>query len=477
MSQHAIASSGLEGGLPELKRSLGLADVALFFVVAGSNLQWVATAAGAGPRSLPVWVLGCAVMFVPIAIAVVYLSSHYPDEGGMYVWSKRAFGPFAGFMTGWTYWTSNLPFFPTLLYFTAGNALFISGGSGGALAGSAPYFIAVAIGGLALGTILNIFGLDVGKWLNNVGAASRWVVTLLLIGLGVVAWWKFGPATPITAATIRPGFRIQDLIFWSIIAFAWTGPEAMSFMAGEVKNPRRTIPLGLAMAAPVIGIIYIMGTIAVLAAMKPGDVNSTSGVMQAIGHVADRIGWSVLTPIAAMLVTLSCLGSVGAWLGAVARIPFVAGIDHYLPKAFGQMHPRWGSPVVALLAQAGIASIFIFLGQGGNTVKTAYDTLVGSTLIITFIPFLLLFASAIKLSERSSPQTTRIPGGKFTIVFSAVVGFLTTIGGIILACVPPDDVSDKTLFVLKVALLTALMVGGGVAVYLFGRRRAHAVES
>jgi amino acid transporter len=179
-----------------------------------------------------------------------------------------------------------------------------------------------------------------------------------------------------------------------------------------------------------------------------------------------------VTPIAAMLVTLSCLGSVGAWLGAVARIPFVAGIDHYLPKAFGRMHPRWGSPVVALLAQAGIASIFVFLGQGGNTVKVAYDTLVGSTLIITFIPFLLLFASAIKLhAEPSPPQAARIPGGAFTVVFSAIVGFLTTLGGIVLACVPPDDVSDKTLFVLKIAFLTALMVGGGAAVYVIGRRR------
>jgi amino acid transporter len=453
-----------------------LTDVALFFVVAGSNLQWVATAAGAGPSSLPVWVLGCGVMFVPIAIAVVYLSSKHPDEGGMYVWSKRAFGPFAGFMTGWTYWTSNLPFFPTLLYFTAGNALFLSGGSGGALAGSAPYFIAVAIGGLALGTGMNIFGLDVGKWLNNVGAASRWTVTLLLIGLGAFAWVRFGPATSIDFSTMRPGFRIQDLIFWSIIAFAWTGPESMSFMAGEVKNPRRSIPLGLAIAAPVIGIIYILGTVAVMAAMKPGDVNSTSGVMQAIEHVAGRSGWPILTPIAALLVTLSCLGSVGAWLGAVARIPFVAGIDHYLPKAFGRMHPRWGSPVVALLAQAGIAAIFIFLGQGGNTVKVAYDTLVGSTLIITFIPFLLLFASAMKLSaEPSSPLTARIPGGRFTVVFAAVVGFATTVGGIFLACVPPDDVANKALFVAKIALLTALMVGSGAIVYLVGRHRAQNV--
>ncbi|HXW51672.1 MAG TPA: amino acid permease, partial [Candidatus Acidoferrales bacterium] len=105
---------------PVLKRSLGLADVALFFVVAASNLQWVAAAASTGASSLIVWLLGCACMFVPLSLVVVFLSARHPDEGGLYVWSKRAFGPFAGFLSGWTYWTSNLPYFPALLYFMAG---------------------------------------------------------------------------------------------------------------------------------------------------------------------------------------------------------------------------------------------------------------------------------------------------------------------------------------------------------------------
>src|SRR5579862_3324424 len=160
-----------------LRRALGLPDVILFFVVAGSNLQWVATAAAAGASSIPVWAIGALAMFAPLSIAVVFLSSHYPEEGGLYVWSKRAFGPFAGFITGWSYWASNLPYFPALLYFTAGNALFIAGSAGKSLAGLPAYFIAVSMLGLALGTIVNVLGLDVGKWLNNVGAVSRWAVT------------------------------------------------------------------------------------------------------------------------------------------------------------------------------------------------------------------------------------------------------------------------------------------------------------
>ena len=458
----------------QLRRSLGLLDVTLFFVVAGSNLQWVAAAAAAGPSSLIVWLIGCLAMFAPLSICVVYLTSRHPDEGGMYVWAKRAFGPFAGFFTGWTYWASNLPYFPALLYFAAGNALFVAG-NGGRLASSPWYFIAFAIFGLTLATLLNVYGLDVGKWLNNAGAISRWTVTLLLVGIGLLAWWKFGSATPVTAQTLRPGFALKDVIFWSVIAFAWTGPEAISFMGGEVRNPRRSIPYGLALAAPAIGVIYVLGTAAVLAALPSHNVDPSSGVMQAIAAVAARVGWTVVTPVAAILVAVSCLGSCGAWLGAVARIPFVAGIDRYLPPVFGRLHPRYGSPVAALLTQSVIAAIFIFLGQGGSTVKGAYGILVSSTVLITMLPFMLLFASAIKLDAEPAPAgSISIPGGRFTIAVVAGIGFLTTVAAAVLALFPADDDPNKPLSVLKVLGLTALMVGAGVAIYLAGRRRQSA---
>ncbi len=456
-----------------LRRTLGLADVVLFFVVAGSNLQWVAAAAAAGASSIPVWVIGAFAMFLPLSIAVVFLSSHHPDEGGLYVWSKRAFGPFAGFITGWTYWASNLPYFPALLYFAAGNALFIGGSNGGALSASPAYFIGVALAGLALATIVNIYGLQIGKWLNNAGALSRWTVTLLLVALGGFAWWKFGSATPINAATMRPALHIKDVIFWSVIAFAWTGPEAMPFMGGEIKHPRRSIPLGLAIAAPAIAVIYIVGTLSVLAVLTPHAVNPSSGVMQAIAGISMRLRWNALTPVAAVLVAVSCVGSTSAWLGAVARIPFVAGIDRYLPPIFARMHPRWGSPVAALVTQAGIAAIFIFLGQGGTSVRGAYDVLVSSTVVITMVPFLFLFAAALKLrDERWTPEMVPIPGGKWTVSIAALIGLATTLSAIVFAGFPADDDPNKALAVVKVIGLTAMMLLGGVAIYLIGRQKA-----
>jgi amino acid transporter len=457
----------------QLRRSLGPVDVVLFFVVAGSNLQWIAAAAAAGPSSLAVWLIGCLAMFVPLSIAVVFLSSHYPDEGGLYVWSKRAFGPFAGFITGWTYWASNLPYLPALLYFAAGNALFIAGSRGRVLSASPLYFIAVALGGLTLATVLNVYGLQIGKWLTNVGGAARWSATLLLMTLGAIAWWRFGSATHLSVAALRPGVQIKDLIFWSVIAFAWTGPEAIAFMGGEIQRPRRTIPIALAIAAPVIAAIYIAGTLSLLVAAVPHDINPSSGVMDGVSRIASRFGWSALTPFVALLVAVSCIGSVGAWLGAIARIPFVAGIDRYLPDAFGRLHPRWGSPVTALVTQAAIAALFIFLGQGGTSVSGAYDVLVSSTVIITLLPFLFLFASALKLRGAArSPLEIRIPGGAATICVAACIGFATTVVAIVFAGFPAPDDPNKTLAVVKVIGLTVLMLAAGLAIYVRGRKAA-----
>jgi amino acid transporter len=446
-----------------LRRSLTLFDVALFFVIVCTNLQWVATAAAAGPTSLPVWLIGCAAMFVPVSVAVMWLSSKYPDEGGMYMWTKRAFGPFAGFITGWTYWCTNLPYFPALLYFTAGNALFVSGENADRLSGSPGYFIAVSLGCFAIATIVNVLGLDIGKWLTNIGAFSRFAVTLILIALGALAWVKFGPATPITTHAVRPSLQLKDVIFWSVIAFAWTGPESAPLMAGEVKNARRTLPLGLAIAAVPIATIYILGTASVLAALPAAHVSGLYGVMQAIAGVANAIHLPALTTFAALLVTISCLASVGAWLGAVARIPFVAGIDRYLPDAFGRMHPRWHSPVAAILTQVALSSVFIILGQGGTSVKGAYDVLVSSTVLITMVPFLLLFAAAIKL--RSTPLVT----------IAAVVGLFTTSSSLVLSAFPSPDEPNKVLAVAKILGLTVFMLGSGVVFYYVGSRRQQAL--
>ncbi|HEU4402999.1 MAG TPA: APC family permease [Candidatus Polarisedimenticolia bacterium] len=458
-----------------LRQAMGFRDVVLYFITAGVNLQWVATAAAAGPSSIVMWLVACVTMSLPLAFCVVELSSRYPQEGGIYVWSKRAFGDFAAFMTGWTYWMSNLPYFPGVLYFAAANALYIGGEHWRHLSTSQAYFILASLAGLALGTWMNLVGLQIGKRLNNVGAHARWIATLFLMGIGVVAWSRLGSVSEFSRATLVPGLHLRDLIFWSTIAFALTGFESASFMGEEIRDARRTIPRAIFTSAPLIALMYILGTASVLVALPAGDVSSLQGVMEAIVAANHRLGLDRLTPFAAALITVSALGSVGAWLGSTARLPFVAGIDHFLPESFGRLHPKWRTPHVALWTEAIITVLCVFLGQAGTSVRGAYNILVSMTVISLLLPFLFLFASAIRLQrEPAGPEVMRVPGGRPIAILLGSVGFLTTCVGIILSVFPAPDETHKGLAVAKVIGLTLLNVGGGALVYWIGRRRAAA---
>jgi len=447
-------------------------DLLLFYVVTALRLRWIATAAAAGPSSLLVWILGCVAYFVPLVFCVLELSSRYPGEGGMYVWTRRACGEFAGFMTGFLYWAANLPYYPGVFYFAAANALFIRTERWQHLTNNRTYFIVFALAGLLLGLVLNILGLNVGKWLHNLGAIGAWVPALLLIGMGFVAWLRFGSATRIAVSDLLPGASVKNLFLLSTVAFAFGGVEGASTMGEEIDDARRNIPRALLAAGVLITFVYIAGTASILAALPADEVTGLQGFMQAISKVAGRIGLDLAAPFVALLVTISSVGAVSAFFAMSARLPFVAGIDKFLPSAFGWVHPRWRTPYVALILQAVISTIFIFLSQAGTSVKRAYDVLVSMGILSYFVPFFYMFAAVIRLQrEPAGPEVRRVPGGKPVAVLLAVLGLLTTTLSSIVACIPPQDEPNKLLSVIKVVGSSLLMVGIGAVIYALGKSR------
>src|SRR5205823_6438305 len=455
--------------IPQLRRALTFRDLFLFYIVTGFSLRWIATAAAAGPSALVIWVIAALGLFVPLVFTVLELSSRYPEEGGVYVWSKRAFGPFAAFLTGWTYWGSNLPYFPGLLYFAAGNALFIGGAAWQPLASHTAYFIAASLAGLALTVVLNVVGLNVGKWLTNVGALAGWIPGLLLIAFGMISWMRFGSATPLTPHAFVPSTSLKDVIFWSTIAFAFGGVESASTMGEEIVDARRMVPRAILAAGAVMTVMYMLGTLSVLLAMPKEQVSGLQGIMQAIQTMAGKVGAAWLVPALAVLVTVNAVGGCGGWFAATARLPFVAGIDRFLPSAFGALHPRWRTPYVALLVQAAIAALFIAISQPGTSVHGAYEVLVSMSIIAYFIPFMFLFAAMIRLQrEPAAPDVIRVPGGPRVAIALATVGFLTTAISIVLACVPGADEPNKALAVGKIVGSTLLLVAIGILVYWSG---------
>ena len=432
-----------------LRRVLGPWDVVWFFVTAIVGLRWIASAAAAGPSSLVVWVGALAGFYGPLAFCVIALSSRYPDEGGLYVWTKHAFGDFAGFLAGWMYWMSTVIYFPGLLYFGAGNAVFIADPTGHALADSATYFIVASLATLAVALALNLVGLGAGKWLNNAGGVATWVPIAFLVVMGAVCLLRFGSATPIAAGDLVPRATTSDIVFWSTICFGFGGFEAVAFMGEEVRDPARTIRRAVIIAGVIIAAIYILGTAALLVALPGGEISGLQGIMQAVDGIARRLGWSSTTPVVAALITLGTVGGVSAWLGSTSRIPFVAGVDRVLPPAFARLHPRWGTPWVALCVQAGGAALFAWLGQAGTSVKGAYDILVSLGVISYFIPYVLMFAAMIRIDRR--PHARAI----------AVVGLAVTLLSIGLAAIPPPDDPRPVLAVVKI-------VGGSVVLMVLG---------
>ena len=455
-------------GLPP--RALGLGDVTLFMVTAGSSLQWTAVAAAAGPSSLLLWVFGGLAFFLPLAVCVVFLAARHPEEGGLYAWTGRAFGPFTGFMTGWTYWTGTLAFVPSVLYFAAGSARLAAPGSDST--GITPvWFVGFSIAALLLAVVLNVRGLAAAKWLNSAGAVARWIGTLLLVLLALASCSRFGSATAIDTHTIVPQFRLADVILWSTLAFCWTGPEAASFMGGEIREPRRTVPRALALAAPMIATIYIVGTASVLLAIPPARASGVYGVMEAIRGSASRLHLSWLIPLGAACVALDRVGSSCLWIGALARIPLAAGVDRFLPGSFTRLDAR-GAPAVVIWTQAVIVALLVVLGQSGTSVRGAYNVLIEMMIVCSMLPYLVLFAATIRLSGGAPVSGRRRPGVRAMVIFLALLGFATTSGSMALAFLPPPDEVNPTLAVLKVAGFNAVLLLGGVAIYLLGNARA-----
>jgi len=463
------------GALHQPLRVMGLADLVLMYIVTGISLRWIASAATLGPAALWYWAMAIAGFYVPLVAAVIELSSRYPQEGGLYVWVRETFGPFAGFMAGWSYWTSNLPYFPSVFYFDAGNALFLGGPWLQGLSGSTAWFMSFSLIALAVITAINIAGLKWVKWLHGLGAVGMWLPALAVVLMAGFSWWRFGSVTRLDAASARPAFDIGHVIMLSSLAFALSGAETASFMSGEIRDPRRTIPRALPLAGIVVLSVYVLGTIAVLIVMPAKAVNPLQGLVQAASIAAQHLGIAWFAWPIALLITVGNLGGASGYLAGCARLPFAVGIDHMLPPVFAKVHPRWGTPWVALLLQGGLSALLCVLGQAGTGVEGAYDVLVGMSIIAAFLPFAGVFLAVLRVNSDQRAQhgpVTRLPGGRATSLVLALIGLTTTLVALVLAAMPAADEANKPLALAKIIGLTLVLLGAGAAVYRAGRRRS-----
>ena len=458
---------------PALKRGIRFRDLALFYVVVALNVRWTSTAAAAGPSILIIWIAALTCFFIPLAASVMELSSRHPEEGGIYIWTRTAFGDFTGFIAAWMYWMSNLPFFASVLYFGAASVLIPFGARAAGLTANPLYYMAFAAFWLTVIVVLNIRGVESGKWLNNVCSIGSLAPLCLLMMMAAVSWMRFGPATHFTVASMTPHWTLDNAVFWSGVFFAFGGVEAASAMGDEIENPRKTMPWAILVGGALVTIGYIGGTAALLVALPSSSVSGLEGFVNGVQALGDRLGlgW-VLVPVA-LLVGVNTVGSTAANLSSTSRLPFVAGIDHYLPPVFASVHRRYRTPWVAI-GVYGLASILVaILGQAGTTVRGAYDVMVSMATICYFIPYLLLFASMIKLqAEPAGPNVRRVPGKAPVAIALGLIGFAATGTTIVLALFPGADQPNKVLAVVKVVGEVLVLLALGMGIFLAERRRA-----
>jgi len=294
------------------------------------------------------------------------------------------------------------------------------------------------------------------------------------VGVALLIYFRGGAATHFTFANMMPTWNWDTVNFWSQIAFAFTGLELVSAMSEEVRDPRRTLPRAVFGAGAMIAFMYVVGTFAILTLAPAGDLDPKSGVFHAItaGSVVLKVGF--LGILAAILVTVGNAGGVGSTVAGIARVPFVVGIDRYLPAAFGKIHPRWKTPYVSILVQAVVSGAILLLSQINNSTRSAYQILIDAAIILYFIPFLYMFAAVIKLAARKdraeNPHAILIPGGKAGLWLSGGLGFLVVLAGIFVSLVPPGDSTNKILFEVELLVGTAGSILLGLILYWRGVR-------
>ena len=432
-------------------------------IVAVVGMRWIARGARTGPPSVTLWILAWAAFFVPLALAVSALARKYPEQGGVYAWVRRAFGGGHGFICGWCLWVNNMFYFPSLLLFGAANFAAIGGERWQAMGASRWYSVLFVLAAIWIAAGINIVGLRWGKWLQNAGSLGVWVPAGLLLGCGALALTRFGSATAFTPDAMVPrGDVLETVGLWSAMCFAFSGFEITSLIGQEIKDPERTIPRGIFIAGVVTTLVYIAGSASVLVAVPVTSLKELSGITDAVQLVAGRVGLTGLGVLTGALLALNALAGTASWTAGAARVPFAAGVDSAMPRAFARLHPRYRTPHIALVVQSiaasaiFLASVFFSVAGRSTSIQEAYDILVNLTILIYFVPYLYLFAAQVRLLP-DAPK------------WAAIVGFAATAVSLALTFVPPPG-SNALTYEVNLIAQAAVMLGVGVGLYLYSRR-------
>jgi glutamate:GABA antiporter len=465
----AVAASVAEQ--PHLKRVLGRRDLVLLFVVAVFNLNVVPSIAANGGVTIWLWLIALVLFFWPQGIAVIELAHRYPGEGGVYLWAKEVFGDFHGFLSGWCYWTNNMMYVPTVMLYFVGVSVFVLGAGNEGLADNRVFAMLASVVLLALLVALNVMGLGVGKWINNLGGIGTFIAAFLLVVLGVIVCARFGTHIQWSDFQVpaNPRFVLNS---FGVICFGLVGLELASIMGDEIENPRKTLPGAVAWGGVLSGLLYIGVTLTLLVAVDKNSISVLQGIVQAVSHMASQVHVAWIVAPFAFLLSLSIAGIGSAWLGGSARIPFVAGLDSYMPAWLGKIHPKYATPYAALIVHGSVSLILVainFLSTGN--VQASFQSLLSLAIVLQLIPFLYVFGAIVKIALDSKFQ--KLQYSRLTLVAAGISGTVTTAIAMVVAFFPAQQISSVLRYEIWMVGGTLLFIGlAAFFFYIYGSRKA-----
>ena len=450
-----------------LRKELGLVDLVLMQILYVVGSGWVGTAAKLGSSHTIFWLLAIVLYYLPQAAVVVYLSRLMPLEGGVYQWTMVGLGKFAGFMVAWNLWAYAVVIMATFGVTIATNASYLLTGGSASLSQLWWYTPMVSTVALLIVTMITILGLGVGRWVQDIGGTAHVLTFAALLIVPVIALGQGRQISYHPLDVSAPAFTPFSLnIFGKMALGALSGFEYVAIMAGEARSPSRTIGRSVLIAAPVIAVMFILGTNSVIAFVPKDRIDLVSPIPQTLSVGFGGIGIArLIVPALILLLLLRQVGVVTMLFNGNTRLPLVAGWDNMLPPWFTRLHPRFRTPTNSILFVSAITIGLSLAGQAGVGVQEAFQLLENAAGIFYALTYLALFAIPIFGVASLSRRPSRL------LRIGAACGFAVTLLYSTLSVFPIIDVASWQIFAAKIIVV---IVGAnllGVAIYSAGRRR------
>ena len=447
-----------------LRKELGLIDLVLMQIMYVVGAGWVGTAAKIGSAHTAFWLLAIATYYLPQAAVVIYLTRLMPLEGGLYQWTTIALGRFAGFMVAWNLWAYAMLIGATFGVTIATIAAYLLSGSSASLSHLWWYTPIVSTLALVLVTVIAVLGLGVGRWVQDLGGLAH-VLTftaLLIVPLVAISHGRAVAYHPLNVSA--PSFTPYSLnIFGKMALGALSGFEYVAIMAGETRSPTRAITRSVLLAAPIIALMFILGTNSVIALVPRERIDLVSPIPQALSIGFEGSGFArLVVPTLILFVLLRQMGVVTMLFNGSTRLPLVTGWDNLLPAWFTRLHPKFRTPVNSILFVSAIMIALSLAGQAGVGVQEAFQLLENAAGIFYALTYLALFAIPIfgaRNLGRRVPMWLRV---------ASASGFIVSLLYSTLSVLPIIDVASWRTFALKI--ISVILVANLLGIAIYARR-------